>query len=391
MGRFLFVVPPLTGHVNPTLGVARALSARGHEVAWVGHPSKVRPLLPREARLFELSEELPQDMVERTRAEANRVRGLESLRFLWEEFLLPLARGMRPAVERVAQEYAPDVCVVDQQAIGGALAVRRLRLPWATLSTTSASVVEPLSFLPKVLQWRDAQLRALEREAGLAELHEPDRSPLAVIVFSTRLLVGPEWDFPPHYHFVGPSVSERPDAVPFPWEALRDGPRVLVTLGTVNAERGGRFYRVVAEALSGEPLQAILAAPESLAGPLPANFLRRDYVPQLELLPHMRAVVCHAGHNTVCEALSAGIPLVVAPIKDDQPVVASQVEAAGAGVRVKFGRVGPDALRAAVRRVLDDPSFREAARRIADSFSCAGGAPRAAEICEGLLHSRDRG
>jgi hypothetical protein len=32
--RVLFVVPPLTGHVNPTISVARALEARGHEVAW---------------------------------------------------------------------------------------------------------------------------------------------------------------------------------------------------------------------------------------------------------------------------------------------------------------------------------------------------------------------
>ena len=49
--KFLFVVPPLTGHVNPTVSVARALEARGHGVAWVGHPSKVRPLLPDGARL----------------------------------------------------------------------------------------------------------------------------------------------------------------------------------------------------------------------------------------------------------------------------------------------------------------------------------------------------
>ena len=46
MKKFLFVVPPLTGHVNPTISVARALEARGHEVAWVAHPGKVRPLLP---------------------------------------------------------------------------------------------------------------------------------------------------------------------------------------------------------------------------------------------------------------------------------------------------------------------------------------------------------
>ena len=43
--------------------------------------------------------------------------------------------------------------------------------------------------------------------------------------------------------------------------------------------------------------------------------------------------VTHGGHNTVCEALAHGLPLVVAPIRDDQPTVAAQVVQAGAGVR----------------------------------------------------------
>ena len=46
MGRFLFVVPPLVGHVNPTVSVGRELAARGHRVAWTGHPEVVEPLLP---------------------------------------------------------------------------------------------------------------------------------------------------------------------------------------------------------------------------------------------------------------------------------------------------------------------------------------------------------
>ena len=39
MARFLFVVPPLTGHVNPTVPVGQILMNRGHSVAWVGYES----------------------------------------------------------------------------------------------------------------------------------------------------------------------------------------------------------------------------------------------------------------------------------------------------------------------------------------------------------------
>src|SRR6185295_6378316 len=97
--RFLFVVPPLTGHVNPTISVARALQARGHEVAWVGHPGKVRPLLPAGARLFVLPEQVDPDHARAVVTTAQTARGAAALKFLWEDFLIPLARSMRPGIE----------------------------------------------------------------------------------------------------------------------------------------------------------------------------------------------------------------------------------------------------------------------------------------------------
>jgi UDP:flavonoid glycosyltransferase YjiC (YdhE family) len=107
-------------------------------------------------------------------------------------------------------------------------------------------------------------------------------------------------------------------------------------------------------------------------------------VPQLALLPHADAVVCHGGHNTVCETLAEGVPLVLAPIRDDQPIIADQVVAAGAGVRVKFGRVGPDLLRQAVQTALTSPELRTGAELVRDSFAEAGGARAAADRLECL-------
>ncbi|MDE0892701.1 MAG: glycosyltransferase, partial [Planctomycetota bacterium] len=46
MARFLFVVPPMAGHTNPTLGVAAELRDRGHEVAWCGYAALLDELLP---------------------------------------------------------------------------------------------------------------------------------------------------------------------------------------------------------------------------------------------------------------------------------------------------------------------------------------------------------
>lgn len=387
MARMLFVVPPLVGHTNPTVSVARALEARGHEVAWAAHPRAVRPLLPDNARLFALDDAYPAERWAEAEARARALRGLAALAFLYEEFIVPLARAMVPGVDKAVRAFCPDVTIVDQQAVAGAVVCRKRGLRWATFATTSAAITDPLADLPKVRDWRDAQLAKLEQEAGLAPSGAPDLSPELVIAFTTRELVGASAQVPPQVRFVGPAIVDRPETAAFPWDALARPParRVLVSLGTVNTEAGDRFYPVALDALGGvADLQAVMVAPERFAAGAPDNVLVRSFVPQLALLPHMHAVVCHAGHNTVCESLANGLPLVVLPIKDDQPVVAQQVAGAGAGIRLKFGRVHAAELRAAVLRVLDEPSFREAAVRIGASFAAAGGAERAAELLEGL-------
>jgi MGT family glycosyltransferase len=234
--------------------------------------------------------------------------------------------------------------------------------------------------------WVDGQLAALQEGAGLPVEAGGELSPRLVVVFSSEALVGPLERFPGHYAFVGPSIQARPDPTPFPFEALApDRRRVLVSLGTVSADRGDGFYETVVTAFADDPaLQIVLVAPDGAVPDAPPPMIVRARVPQLALLPHLHAVVTHGGHNTVCEALAGGLPLVVTPIRDDQPVVARQVVDAGCGLRVRYGRLPPRTLRDAVHRVLDEPAFAEAAARVKASFEAAGGAPRAAALLEAL-------
>jgi UDP:flavonoid glycosyltransferase YjiC (YdhE family) len=380
MARFLFVVPPLVGHMNPAIAVAQHLKERGHQIVWAAHPS---PLLPPDADVHSLGE-LPADVASSIAERSRGLRGLESVQFLWQDFIVPLARATRRQVLAVAREVRPDVVVADQQTLAGAFAARTLHLRWATLASTSAGVTDPLAAFPKVRAWRNELVGRLEAEADLPPVEAPDLSPRLVLCFSTRALIG-EQPLPPQVRLVGPATAPRPEAPAFPWDALRPGRRILVSLGTVSADRGAPFYRAVVQAFAESDLQVILAAPPELVGPVPEHFLVQARVPQLDLLPHVHAVVSHGGQNTVCEALAHGLPLVVAPIRDDQPVIAQQVVDAGAGLRLRFGRITPAALAESIRRVLDEPAFREAAARLATSFREAGGAAEAARLLEELV------
>ncbi|MFD7553202.1 glycosyltransferase [Streptomyces sp. NPDC059835] len=395
--RVLFTVPPLAGHVNPTVAVGAELVARGHEVAWTGPASALAELLPARARILPAGdgEDGPEiggreigGAYAGLHARWRDLRGVGALRFLWEEALVPLARAMVPGVTRAVHAFEPDVLVADQQALAGPLVARRLGVPWVTSASTSAELTRPFADFPKVGEWVAGRIGGLLAEFGDdGEGWDPRFSERLVLVFSTPELVGRTGDFPPHHAFVGPAFGARPASPGFPWQRLDPArKRVLVSLGTLNQEAGDRFYRSVlgaAERLAGEA-QLVLAAPASLIGEPPRHLLLQERVPQLELLPHLDAVVCHGGHNTVCESLAHGLPLVVAPIRDDQPIVARQVVEAGAGVRVRFGRTRAEELRDALTAVLDDPGPRRAARRIQASFAAAGGAVAAADRLEKL-------
>lgn len=387
--RILIVVPPLAGHVNPTVALGAELTERGHQVAWTGPAAGVADRLGPGRRLFDTNPELDRTTLAGMLDSAAGERGLLALKSLWERGLLPLADAMLPGVQHAVDDFEPDLMVVDQQALAGAVVACRAGLAWVTSATTSAELTDPLASLPRVNRQVSEALVDLQRRAGIPEAvasaTELRRSPLLTVAYTTEALVGERLTWPSPVRFVGPALGDRPDAGDFPWGWLEGGRRhVLVSLGTVNASAGGRFFAVAAEALDRPDVQVICVGPPGVVPNPPANFLVRAEVPQLALLPHLDAVVCHAGHNTVCESLAHGVPLVLAPIRDDQSIVAEQVQRAGAGVRVRFGRVRSDGLAAAVDAVLDQPVYRERAAAIAASLREAGGVPAAADAIEEL-------
>ncbi len=378
MSRILFSVPPLTGHLNPALAVAEELEQRGHQVAWAVHSKQIRDKLPPRAWVYPLDSE-DRDAPDIADPQA---RGLESVRLFFEDYTLPIATRMLGPMEAIARDFCPDVMVVDHQLPGAALVARKLGVPWTTLVTTTASI---LKMSPMVDEWVAQQYMSLQC-AYLPEalrVERPDFSPHQVVVFSNETLLGnthPRVEAP--YHFVGPTQGNGRRAVDFPWDWLRqDSRKLLISLGTVSRDRDTRFFEVMMAALAEMPeIQAVMVAPESLAELAPPNVLVRAYVPQLELLDRMDGVICHAGHNTVCEALSRGLPLIVAPIRDDQPVIARQVIDAGAGLSMRHGKVTPAMARSTIEKLFSTPALAENAQRLSQTLRTAPGAAGAANL-----------
>nr|WP_054055751.1 nucleotide disphospho-sugar-binding domain-containing protein [Alloactinosynnema sp. L-07] len=358
------------------VAVAVELAARGHQVAWAGDPVLLARLLPAGSKVFPVWSPVPERPAD--------VRGFAAWRFLWDRTLIPLAQAMLPGVLEAIELWEPSVLVVDQQALAGALAAHRTGLPWATSATTSSEIADPLAAMPAVRQWVSGLLTDLRLRFGdPMATHDLRFSPHLVLAFTTSALAGEPVVTAP-VRFVGPA---RRTALPveFPWERLDERPLVFVSVGTLNADSGAGFLAGCVTALRDRPdLQAVVVDPGGILDGVPDHILVRREVPQTDVLDRAAVVVCHAGHNTVCEALDRAVPLVVAPIRDDQPVIADQVVRAGAGVRLRFAHARAAQIGQAIDNVLADDSYRAAAKRIQESFAHAGGATAAATSLEAL-------
>jgi len=167
-------------------------------------------------------------------------------------------------------------------------------------------------------------------------------------------------------------------------------PTVYVTLGTVfsRAPAANSVFTAVLAALRDEPVNLIVTVGRdndpAQFGPQPPNVHIERFIPQSALLPHCDLVVHHGGFSTVTGALNAGLPMVVIPISADQPYNAACCTALGVGVVIEPDSVSPEAIRAAVREVMDTPSYRQKAEHVRDEMAALPGPEHGVTLLERL-------
>ena len=144
------------------------------------------------------------------------------------------------------------------------------------------------------------------------------------------------------------------------------------TLGTVKNADAADFragltalqeYDGVVIATTGRRLD-----PEEL-GPVPANAIVAEFVPQAAVLERADLLVSHSGSGTMLGGLVHGVPQVALPRGTDQPQNAALLARAGAGVVVAPDDYAVDTIQAAVREVSSNPSFRASAERVRDEIA----------------------
>jgi len=422
MLNILAVTSPGDGHVNPMLAIVATLVLRGHRVTWYSGRA-YRDRVERVGATF-LPMTAGYDYGGLNREQAfpdnAKLRGVAGMVAGFRDAFLDTAPGYLRDLTDFVDATPVDVMITDETSFAAGLLGELRGIPVVWVSTSiyilSSRDTAPLGLglapsASAVGRLRNRVLGEVANRVVLRELRRAGsllrervgltalpRGAFENIVDHPRLyLMGtvPSFEYPrsdllPQVEFVGSVTTPGPADYDTPsWWGELTGirPVVHVTQGTI-ADDASHLLVPAIRALAGLDVLVVVTTgvpPEQLdLGPRPGNVVVERFVPHALLLPHVDVMVTNGGYGGVNTALSHGVPLVIAAATEEKHEVAAHVAWSGAGLRVRrSGRFEPR-LRRAVRRVLDEESFRRRAHALRAEFARLSGPERAADRVEEL-------
>ena len=409
--KILIASAPATGHLNPLLAVGRILIAEGHDVVYLsgtavrgrieGAKAAFRPL-PADADID------PSDIFAVVPELKGMPPGPEWLRVAVEGVFVNRIPAQHQGLQQVLRDFPADVIVSDDMFFGvlPLLLGPRSQRPPIVLCGTSIlhwyrqdGAPHFAGLAPATTQAQFEEYAAISREHDriidqpVARrlnrlLSDLGVGPLSMTLFDSVVALADAYlqltvqsfefprSFPPSVQFIG-ALPIIPNQAPLPsWAHELDGSRkvVLVTQGTVANHDFGLLIAPTLAALANEPdLLVVVTAGgrpiDELPGPIPTNARLASYLPFEWLLPKVDVLVTNGGYGSVNQALSFGIPLVTAGLTEDKADVNVRVAWSGVGINLATNEPTPQALRDAIRSVLDKANYRSRASSMANEFA----------------------
>ncbi|MET0458499.1 MAG: glycosyltransferase [Ilumatobacteraceae bacterium] len=395
MTAYLFALVDGGGTVPPELAAARRLVERGHLVTVLAEDS-MEPDVRATGAEFRPWVEAPNRPDRRPEHDPYRDWEVASPRKLFDRLLelqfVGPARRYIADVDAAIAERRPDLVVCSQFAFGAMTAAEAAGIPFDVLMPNIYMIPSPgmtpigmgtkpargplgrtrdrmiLAVMQRVWDKGRDRLDEVRAECGLPPVrHFMDQARAAR---RHLIMTSADFDFPgrlpDNARYVGPVLDDPTWTGTEAWTApAGTDPLVLVSLSSTFQDHEATLQRIV-DAMGTLRVRAVVTTgpaidPSSItAAP---NVTVVAAAPHRQVLAEAAAIVTHGGHGTVVKALAAGVPLVVLPHGRDQADNAVRVSTRRAGVTLKR-TARPAAIADAVRKVLDDPGYRDAAGRL---------------------------
>ena len=358
---------PAHGHTNPMLAVVRELVSRGDEVRFYSF-SEFREKIERTGAAFISCDRF---LPELSTKEEENLKKVSSTEMSIQDIRITAA--MDDFLHGEFTSFRPDVVFSDSVCFWGKLNAWKYDVPLVVSTSTfafnrmsstymknSPGEVAGLIFgLPRVSHELNKLKAFGYKIKGLFSLIQSDNQTDSVVYTSEK--------FQPY-----------------------SDPLVYISLGTVINDRPD-FYGKCIEAFKGEDLDVIIsggkAVDTALFGELPENIKIYPYVDQLDVLSKADVFITHCGMNSVSESLYMATPMALYAQTNEQEAVARRVREIGAGIDLRDDSVA--GIRDTVRRILDTPSYKNAARECSEDFRSCPGPAGAADFIENAPHASD--
>ncbi|BCX04978.1 MAG: glycosyl transferase [Candidatus Roseilinea sp.] len=421
MARFLICTHPITGHVNPAIEIVRKLVERGHEVrVYTGQKFKAK--VEAAGVTFQpMVKAYDYDDSDYDKAFPGRaaLKGINQIKFDFTEVFVRRAPEQVADLRAIFQTWTPDVVLCDPAFAGArflyelgeieAFAVFNisvLGLPSKDVPPFGLGLLpdyspigmlknKALAFMASNVVFKEVNAALKEERAkfGLKpEPFSPVYSDMLYLQPSVPAIEYPRTDLIPSAHFIGALIPQFKGEFEPPvwWDEVTGAtkPVVLVTQGTV-ATNAEELILPALQALAHEDVLVVATTGgKALAGPVPANARVAPFIPFNRLMPHVRVMVTNGGYGGVTIALANGVPVVCGGTTEDKPEVGNRVAYAGVGINLKTNTPLPEQIRAAVKQVLDDSTFRDKAKRLQAEYARHDGPTEAAVLLEKLATTK---
>ncbi|HYZ75170.1 MAG TPA: glycosyltransferase [Chthoniobacterales bacterium] len=407
MSRILIAAHPSPGHVNPVLRIAKYLRDQDHEILFLTSSLFEDRALECDLRFVPLRGSANHDYRERTKLfpELN-VQG---------DYPLPINGYLKFFSRQIREQYQSVLAILETQPVDliicdlmfvGVLALL-LGSPTKRPPVITLGVIAPSLGIPESSPFSgyDASPRGLRRnendngrfreilnpglkqidsalaELGLAVPGGFDFTSLyefsdAFLQLSTEEFDLPTSSLPKNFRFVGPLPPEGSGlsaVTPPDWLAQLNGTRpvVFVSQGVIANRDQGQLLGPAIEAFEREEIELVVTQggrPNHLPANRPGVHVE-TYLPYEMILPKTDVFLTNGGFNGVQQALTFGVPIVLAGTTEEKKIVGHRVSRSGVGLDLQTSTPSQEQIHEAVFTVLRDPSFRRKAQEFQASFA----------------------
>jgi MGT family glycosyltransferase len=181
------------------------------------------------------------------------------------------------------------------------------------------------------------------------------------VVYTTHNFNGDPNVNEPEYLFAGPSLDRSQNGEKIDFSFVENRTPIYISLGSLNTDYL-EFYKICISAFRDTNYYVFMSIGKkcevSQLGEIPSNFHVENFLPQLEILEHVKAFITHAGFNSVNEALFFGVPMLALPLVNDQYMVAKRITSMQLGISGNMKEISANQLRDMLKTLLTDNTIK---------------------------------